>query len=324
MLRFDGVDLDSDTNEVLYGVTQHLYFRPHPKAPAKPKPGCPATPPAANGAATSAPEADMDDLTTGHRSGANADGFSSAEPATPGEPLRTHPRKPDPCASAPVAPAQREWFSWLLAQKYFFDPTFGNALVSGERNIFDTTLNLSGVAFLTQLRNLSPIISRMRFRTSGHADLAWDLDYDPVVKKVIGSNNYLDLHEKNFFAGFSYSRLNAPGKTYSETINYTDYVVTGLTSSPIANFSQTRVLFGFGQPTQAGLSAAVAASLDLNLGSPQYITVQANYNWNCCGLAIEYRRYDLGTIRDEGVYSFNFSLANIGSAGNLRRAESLF
>ncbi len=324
VLRFDGVDLASDTNEVLYGVTQHLYFRPHAKAPPKPKPGCPATPPAPDGAVTSAPEVDMDDLTTGHPSGANADGILSAESVAPGEPLRTHPRKPDPCVLPPSAPAQREWFSWLLAQKYFFEPGFGNALVNGERNIFDSTLNLSGVAFLTQLRNLSPIISRMRFRTSEHADLAWDLDYDPVVKKVIGSNNYLDLHERNFFAGFSYSRLNAPGKTYSETINYQDYVVTGLTSSPVANFSQMRVLFGFGQPTQAGLSAAVAASLDLNLGTPQYITVQANYNWNCCGLAVEYRRYDLGTIRDEGVYSFNFSLANIGSAGNLRRAESLF
>ena len=42
------------------------------------------------------------------------------------------------------------------------------------------------------------------------------------------------------------------------------------------------------------------------------------------GLSLEYRKYDLGAIRDEGTYRFNFTLANIGSAGNLRRAESLF
>jgi LPS-assembly protein len=62
----------------------------------------------------------------------------------------------------------------------------------------------------------------------------------------------------------------------------------------------------------------------LNLVSAQYITAQASYNWNCCGLALEYRKYDLGTIRNEGAYTFNFTLANIGTAGNLRRAESLF
>ena len=36
------------------------------------------------------------------------------------------------------------------------------------------------------------------------------------------------------------------------------------------------------------------------------------------------KKYDLDTIRDEGAYSFNFTLANIGTAGNLRRAASLF
>jgi LPS-assembly protein len=60
------------------------------------------------------------------------------------------------------------------------------------------------------------------------------------------------------------------------------------------------------------------------LGNSQYITLQTSYNWNCCGLSVEYRKYDLGTIRNDGTYSFNFTLANIGTAGNLRRAQSLF
>jgi len=323
ILRFDGVDLDSDTNEIQYGFTQHLYFRPHPKPPAKPKPGCPATPPATTPSnAASPPQPDA--LTPDPQSANDANGISSADDIAPGEPLRTHPRKPDPCAQTPALPPQREWFSWLLAQKYFFDPTFGNALVNGERNVFDSTLNFSGVAFLTQLRNLSPIISRMRFRTSGHTDIAWDLDYDPVVKKVTGSNTYLDMHENRFFGGFSYSRLDAPGKTYSEVINYSDNVVTGLTSSLTSNFSQMRALFGYGKANEAGFSGAISGGYDLNLKVPQYITIQTNYNWNCCGISLEYRKYELGTIRDEGEYSFNFTLANIGSAGSLRRSESLF
>jgi len=54
------------------------------------------------------------------------------------------------------------------------------------------------------------------------------------------------------------------------------------------------------------------------------VTLQTSYNWNCCGLTVEYRKYNLGTVRDDGTYRFNFTLANIGSAGNLRRAEALF
>ena len=85
-----------------------------------------------------------------------------------------------------------------------------------------------------------------------------------------------------------------------------------------------RLLFGYGAPSQPGLSVATSAGIDLNLGSAQYITIQTSYNWNCCGLSVEYRRYNLGTVRDEGAYRFNFTLANIGTAGNLRRNESLF
>ena len=56
----------------------------------------------------------------------------------------------------------------------------------------------------------------------------------------------------------------------------------------------------------------------------QYAAIQTAYNWNCCGLAIEYRKFELGSVRNEGSYKFNFTLANIGAAGNLRRAERLF
>ena len=318
VLRFDDVDLASDTDEFQYGVTQHLYFKPHPKTPAKPKPGCPAHP------ITSTTETPaVDTLDPDERATLDVNGIPNANATAPDQPLRTHAR-PDPCSPTPSAPPQQEWFSWILTQKTFFEPTFGGAVINERRNIFDTTLDFSGVAFLTQPRNISPLKSRMRFRTSGHTDIAWDFDYDTGAKKFTSSNTLLDVHEGKIFGGFSYARLNAPGKTYTEVIDTTTNIVTGLTTSAIANFSQMRVLFGYGKPTDAGLSAAVSSGIDLNLGSSQYITVQTNYNWNCCGLSVEYRKYDLGTIRDEGAYSFNFTLANIGSAGTIRRAASLF
>ena len=63
---------------------------------------------------------------------------------------------------------------------------------------------------------------------------------------------------------------------------------------------------------------------DANLGFLQYSAVQLAYNWDCCGLSVEYRRFALGSVRNENQFRFNFALANIGSFGNLRRQEKLF
>jgi LPS-assembly protein len=322
VMRFDDVDLASDTDELQYGVTQHLYFRAHPPATPKPKPGCPAksVTPAAAPDATPA----VDTLNPDERATSDANGIPNATATAPDQPTRTHVRKADPCAPIPGLKPQQEWFSWQLAQKHFFEPSFGGAVINSRRNIFDSTLNFSGIAFLTQPRSISPLKSRMRFRTSSHADIEWDFDYDTGAKKFLSSNTFLDVHEGRFFGGVSYARLDAPGRTYTEVIDTTTDQTTELTTSAVANFSQMRFLLGYGTPSQPGISAAVSTGIDLSLGSAQYITVQTSYNWNCCGLSVEYRQYNLGTIRDEGAYRFNFTLANIGTAGNLRRAESLF
>ena len=308
VLRFDDTDLVSDTDELRYGVLQHLYFRPKK---LKPRPGCPAS------SAVAEPEEEAPRATT------DANGIPVADTTAPDPPTRTHVKHADPCA--PVGPApQQEWFTWELAQKTFFAQNFGGAVIDGRRNIFDTTLNLSGIAFLTEPRAISPVISRMRFRTSSHADIEWDFDYDTGAKKFTSSNTFLDVHEGDWFGGFSYARLNAPGRSYSENISSVTNTVTGLTTSATANFSQMRVLLGYGTPTRPGLALAGGAGIDLKEGSSQYTTLQAGYNWNCCGLTLEYRQYNLGSVRNEGTYSFNFTLANIGSAGNLRRAVALF
>jgi LPS-assembly protein len=110
-----------------------------------------------------------------------------------------------------------------------------------------------------------------------------------------------------------YAGLNAPARSYQN----------GSLSS-VADFQQMRVLFGFGRPTRSGFSAQAAAGIDINLGSVQYGQILASYNWNCCGVSVEYRKYELGTARNDNGYKFNFTLANIGSAGNIRHADQIF
>jgi LPS-assembly protein len=335
VLRFDDLDLVSDTDELQYSLLQHLYFRPQPKKRAPPRSGCEAKAQTASHSEMDKPDsagdatqetaeellaiAEAEQVPT-----LDANGIPNASAKAPDLPTRTHGRRKDPCAQAASVPAQQEWFSWELSQKHFYAQNFGGGVINQRRNIFDTTLDFSGIAFLTEARSTSPLISRMRFRTSSHTDISWNFDYDTGAGKFNSSNIFLDVHENKLFGGFSYAKLNAPGRNYTEIISTTTNQATGVVGSAIANFSQARFLIGYGQPTKAGISAAGGAGIDLNAGTAQYITVQASYNWNCCGLSLEYRKYDLGTVRNEGTYSFNFTLANIGTAGNLRRAQSLF
>jgi LPS-assembly protein len=285
VLRFDAVDVASNTNEIEYGATQRLFLR---------RTGTGSRPCRAAGAA-----ADANEILGG--GGGAADAVEDPGLATG----RTDDAEPV-CGN-------REWISWRVAQKYFFDPSFGGAVVDGKRNILGTTLDFSGIAFLTEPRNISPLISRLRVRTSEKTDVEWDFDYDTGAKKFTADNIYVDVHQGDFIAGVSYARLNAPGRSYVEGV-----------ASSVADFSQMQAKLGLVRPTKTGLSAAASAGIDLDLGTVQYGAIQTSYNWNCCGVSVEYRKYELGTARNENVYRFNFTLANIGSAGNIRHSDQVF
>jgi LPS-assembly protein len=323
VLRFDATDVVSNTDELEYGVTQRIFRKPRAQAdtadPAKP--------------------CSTEQL-------AQSPGFNSAAPYSSDD----MPGEADPDAPVKGRCPSEELISWRLTQKYFFDESFGGAVINGRRNIFSTTLDLTGVAFLTEPRAVSPLISRMRFRSSAHTDLEWDFDLDTATLKFNSSNVFVDVHQGNTFGALSYARLDAPGRF--ETENPTPIVgqasSNGVTSS-VSDFNQLRILLGYGNPTKRGLSLAGNAGIDLKAlygasksvtttangttttssitvypSMLQYATIQGSYNWNCCGLAIEYRKFELGSVRNEGSYRFNFTLANIGAAGNLRRAERLF
>ena len=90
------------------------------------------------------------------------------------------------------------------------------------------------------------------------------------------------------------------------------------------DFNQFRILLGYGHPNKRGFSGATAFGFDANLGFLQYATVQTSYAWDCCGVSVEYRRFALGSVRNENQFRFSFNLANVGSFGNLRKQERLY
>jgi LPS-assembly protein len=281
IIRFDQRDILADTNEVEYGVVNRIYAKK-----TKSNPECFLRPLKSS---SSAPQSNLLASTT-----------------------KTDAKTGKDTACDDSHGAAREILSWELAQKYFFDPTFGGALVPGQRNVFDSTADFTGIAFLTEPRKFSPIISRLRVQDA-NSDFQWAVDYDPVLHQ---------LNASTIFAGhrFSSNWYVAGGQSY---LNVTGQ--NGLTSTTTPDiFNQYRVLVQYGGMNHKGLSAAASVSIDSQLSYIQGATVQGTYNWDCCGIAVEYLRWALGSTRNENAYRFSFSLANIGTFGTIRRLQRLY
>jgi LPS-assembly protein len=203
--------------------------------------------------------------------------------------------------------------TWELAQKYYLDPTFGGALVPGTRNVFTATADLTGIAFLTDPRRLSPLVSRLRIQTNSRTDVEWDLDYDVKKGRINASTAILNYRFGLFTLGGGDAFLETPGDT----------LLSLLTQQP-QRFDQYRLLLGYGHANKRGFTGAANIGFDAHLNFLQYASAQTEYNWDCCGMNVEYRRFALGSVRNENQFRFTFSLANISAIGNLKRQERLF
>jgi LPS-assembly protein len=278
ILRFDSRDILSNTNEVEYRIIQRLYAKRTSEKP--------------------------EDCDTA--------GMPSLRIGAPGEQVlpweRTYTPERTDCQAGP---STREVVTWEVAQKYFLDPDFGGALVDGRRNVLTTTADFSGIAFLTEPRHLSPLISRVRVFTSSRTDAEWDIDYDFKEHRINASTALVNYHFGEFTLG--------GGDAFAQAL---PGVVTASTMQQ--DFNQFRVLLGYGHPNKRGFSGATAFGFDANLGFLQYATVQTSYAWDCCGVSLEYRRFALGSVRNENQFRFSFNLANVGSFGNLRKQERLY
>ena len=225
-------------------------------------------------------------------------------------PTGTEPCNADAPATGECPAKPREWASWQIAQKYFLDSKFGGALIPNRRNVFDTTLDLTGVAFLTSPRSLSPVISRVRFEAIDNLRVQWDVDYDAKAGRF-GSDN--------LFAGYSFGRATA-GIGHS-LLNAVDE--NGSTAS-ITKSQLVQPFLYIGKSTGSGFNLAMNGGYDFVQNALQYAGVQAIYNWGCCGVSFGYRRFALGAVRDETQYLYSITLASFGSVGDIRRANSVF
>jgi len=208
----------------------------------------------------------------------------------------------------------QELATWRVAQKYFFDPSFGGALVPGERNVFETTDELTPFAFADQPRRFSPIVSDFTIEPGKRYDTQFVFNYDPQRNRMTALGTLLDLkpYKQAFLTLAHFSTLNLPLNPPAPPLNFQQ------------RSNQVRALFGYGNLTRPGLNFTFGASYDFTRQGFQNQIAEASYNGSCCGIGFEYRKFSFGTIRNENQYLITFRIANVGSVGNLRRPERIF
>ena len=83
---------------------------------------------------------------------------------------------------------------------------------------------------------------------------------------------------------------------------------------------------GFGDPNRRGLNAASEAVYDYRQGAIQYTTSQVTYNTNCCGLSVQFHRYNIGSnLGARNDFRIAFAVANISTTlGNLKKQDRMF
>ena len=280
IIRFDGTDILSNTSEFEYDIIQRIYGHRHSN---RHEPGCEAI------AASSAGH-------PGKLPPSYIPGISAVSPKCEDESKTT-----------------RELLSWEVKQKYYYDASFGGALVPGRRNVFTDTVDLSGIAFLDSPRVWSPVISKLRLQTSANTDVQWQLDYDSVHGRINSSAAFAEYRLGEYFFGGSHSFFHVPANSVTEIY----------TNEPLV-FNQFRILAGYGHPNKRGFAGGASIGYDQNLGFLQYAAVQTSYNTDCCGLSFEYRHNNVPGVNVENQYRFAFTLANIGTFGNMRRQERLY
>ena len=195
-----------------------------------------------------------------------------------------------------------DFLTWQVRWDKYFDPTFGGAVVPGQRNVILPDIDLTGFDFLEGPRRYSPVSSE--FRVQSRVNFEWRLDYDPLTKRLANSSVSIDGRIQKWFWALGHTDIDEP--TVLE---------------PRANQMHARV--GYGNPNSRGWNSGFDVYYDLKAGNLQWWDAQVTYNTDCCGFSVQYRRINIG-LRDDSQWQGSFAISNIGTFGTLKRQQSIF
>jgi LPS-assembly protein len=222
--------------------------------------------------------------------------------------------------NSPDVPQARDIFSWRISQKYYFDPTFGGALVAGQNNVFASTIDLTGFAFEHGQR-FSPIDSVFKFAPFSNYDTEIRTDINPE-----GPGGILDAgissRIKRGLLGFAVNDFFINHSSYLGSLLATTSSST--TPAPLTAFNLLGTLVTYGDSNRKGITGALGMDYNFQQKINQHVITRLSYNFGCFAIDGEYQYYDLGPLRRESQFRIALSLANVGTFGNLKPREIIY
>ncbi|MEO8648949.1 MAG: LPS assembly protein LptD, partial [Acidobacteriota bacterium] len=236
-----------------------------------------------------------------------------------------------PNGSKPLSVQPYEIFSLTVRGKYFFDKTFGGALIPGRRNQIEPITAMTFYTFGGVPRRFSPLNIDLTYRpqktvfVSTRMDVGVQGDAVRAVSATIGYEKPLF----KFFQTFYYTRavdlipslaatlppdensdpnalVKEPGTLRGS--QWSPSVFLGNRDSGL--YGGTSFFFDFENRRAARLSPVISSLYTLG------------YAYDCCSMALQYYTFNVG-VRNENRFVFSFRLNGIGSFGTEQFGQGL-
>ena len=199
--------------------------------------------------------------------------------------------------------------------KYFFDPFFGGALLSNNRNQFYPINTLSGFVYGGVPRRFSPINvdTRYRPRRDLFVDVRSDLDTHGGGMRSLSTTFGLSKPLIQIFQSFYYTRaieLVGSLERFVDERGFEPGTLRGSQWSPSAFlgnrdegfFGGASFFFDFQKRPGRGDSSLISS------------TVTLGHSWDCCAVTGQFSSFNVG-LRKENRVVFSFRLNGIGTFG---------
>ena len=283
IIRFDHIDTATNTNEIEFGITNRFYSRKYGQA-----------------VTTEAQKA----LSLKSGNGVPA--------------LDTKLQTPDALSVQPY-----EIFSITVRGKYFFDKTFGGALIQGRRNQIEPITALSFYTFGGAPRRFSPLNIDATYRPQRTIFVNARLDYGVSgdgLRDISTGMGYSTSFVK-IFQTFYYTRAITLIPSLAQYAN-----VAGKEPGTLRGSQWSPAIF-LGNRSH-GLYGGASFFFDLenrraSKTSPMISSlVTIGYAYDCCSLALQYYTFNVG-VRKENRFVFSFRLNGIGSFGTEQYGQGM-
>ncbi len=229
----------------------------------------------------------------------------------------------DKSDSDPLSMQPYEIFSVTVRSRYFFDETFGGALIPGQRNQIEPITALTFYTFGGVPRRFSPLNIDATYRPEKtiFVNTRLDMGVNGDGLRDISATVGYDKGLVKFFQTFYYTRavtLMPSLAQYADPYGKEPGTLRGSQWSPsifLGNrdhglYGGTSLFYDFQNNRASGTSPLISSLVTLG------------YAYDCCSLALQYFTFNVG-IRKENRFVFSFRLNGIGSFGTEQYGQGL-